>query len=500
MGLRRLRTSAAVRAMLPLTLLATSVPALAKPVTPRGQALQSQSPNIVLILADDLGFGDVSFNGRKEYRTPNLDRIAREGTNFQRFYAGGVICGPSRASLLTGRSTIHHGVTGNDRHLAMSETTIAQALKPLGYRSAVYGKWSSGETALEHGFDDFIGYTNDLEAWEHFPAYFWFGHDKKPVNGFSADLLSDYGSAFIRRNRGNPFFLYLPFVEPHLKLEAPPADVARLRKTVKDDDPAHPYNATYAAMIERFDAAVGRVLDTLKAQGLERNTIVIVSSDNGATFESGNSGASADLDSNFPLRGGKRTVWEGGARMPTAIRWPGHIPAGRISQDVLSHLDILPTLVTAAGGTPDPALKLDGVNELAVWEGKAKPAPRTLFWEYRNESRYGVAAMSGDWKLVVENQQQMDALRSTDPMPLDKGAEIELGFGRLLAAGKPLPPMDAEARRSLLTAIGTSEAPRLYNIATDPQERRDYFFTRPAISNDLKGKLLGWLSTEVHPK
>jgi arylsulfatase A len=460
-------------------------------------------PNYVIILADDLGYADVGFNGRKEYNTPNLDRFARQGTIFRRFYSGGVICGPSRACLLTGKYTIHNGVSGNNADLPRDQTTIAAALKPLGYHSGVFGKWHggtprAGETGaispLERGFDEFIGYMSATEAWEHFPKYFWFGREKRPVSGYSADLVSQYGIDFVKRNRDQPFFLYLAFVEPHLKLQAPAENIARLRGKIQEYDPARPENATYGAMIERFDAAVGRFLDALDAAGLTRNTVVVLSSDHGATFEGGNVGASADLDSNHPFRGGKRSVYEGGTRVPTVIRWPGHVPPGRTSNEILSQIDILPTFMAMAGAKPDPAWSVDGQDELAVWEGKVKAADRTLFWEFRDEGWYNMAALRGDWKLVVQDRQELEFLQR---IHYPDQASIPAVADEILSSFQPpnVGTLSPEARRSLLAIMG-SYGPQLYNIAKDPDERRNYFFARPTVSVELRRSLLDWLSTE----
>ncbi len=497
----RLGRAARLIAATGLCCVMTAMAGVASAAAPHGasppiETAPARKPNFLIILADDLGYADVGFNGRREYRTPNLDRLAQQGTNFKRFYAGGVICGPSRASLLTGRYTIHHGVTGNGRTLAASETTIASALKPLGYHSALFGKWDSGETPLDHGFDAFAGYVNDLEAWEHFPKSMWFGREKRPVHGYSADIVGDLGSDYIKQHSKQPFFLELAFIEPHLKLEAPGADVARLRRTIKEYDPKLPYNATYAAMITRLDQAVGRVLDTLRASGLDKDTIVILTSDNGATFESGNLGAAADLDSNRPFRGGKRSVLEGGSRMPTAIRWPGRIPAGVVSNDVLIQVDILPTLMAAAGARPDPAWQVDGADELAVWEGKAKPAPRTIFWEYRKDGWYNVAAMSGDWKLVAENSSEFNALKSTPPLSTETARQEEAALGDAMMAGTAPASLPADLKRDAQAATGTADVPKLFNVAVDPQERRNYYFARTEMALKLRQDLLGWLNTE----
>ena len=417
-------------------------------------AASAQRPNIVLILADDLGWSDVGFNGRKEWPTPHLDRLAKQGTVFRRWYTGAVTCAPSRAVLMTGKYTIHNGVTANNDDLPSEETTVAESLKQLGYTTALFGKWHHGRTRpgqtnyihpLDHGFDEFFGFTEARHAWEHFPTNLWDGRVLKPSRGYTAKLFADHSIDFIQRNRERPFFLYLAFTEPHLHIEAPPEDVARFKGKFREKDPFKPINANYAAMIWRMDKEIGRVLNALDDAGLKKNTLVVFSSDHGATFERGNQGASNYHDSNRPFRGQKRLLWEGGIRVPGVVRWPGKVPAGKVSDEIVHMMDLMPTFLAAAHSKPEPALRVDGLNLLPVWMGKDKAAERTLFWEWRTEGYYQVAAMRGDFKLVITG----------------------------------------------------NTAPELYNVRTDPAERRTIFHEYPDLGRELRMGIIDWLATET---
>ncbi len=247
-------------------------------------------------------------------------------------------------------------------------------------------------------------FTDAKHAWEHFPKELWFGREKKPVDGHASTMFTDRAIEFINQNKDKLFFLYLPYNETHFHIEAPAEDVARYQGKFAEAEPDKPLNATYAAMVTCMDRQIGRVLATLDELKLADNTIVIFTSDQGATFEGGNKGTSAFHDSNRPFRGQKRTLWEGGIRVPGVVRWPGQVPAGRVSHDIVHMIDVLPTLLAAAGGLPDRAWKVDGADMLAVWKGQAKAPDRTLFWEWRAEGHNQLAAMRGDLKLVITNQ------------------------------------------------------------------------------------------------
>jgi arylsulfatase A len=412
---------------------------------------QPRRPNLIMILVDDMGWSDPGFNGRKEWPTPNLDRFAREGTVFDRWYTSMPLCAPSRACLLTGKYTIHNGVRNNSTDLPRSEVTIAEALKPQGYATALVGKWHRGRLPdgsfthpLDQGFDSTFGYLDARHAWEHYPKTLWRGRQEVPVSGYSSDILSEEASTFIRGHQTQPFFLYLAFIEPHFLIEAPEENVALFRGKFKEKDAKEPYNARYAAMINRLDAGIGRVLKTLDETGLADNTLVVFSSDNGATFESGNQGTSNYHDSNRPYRGQKRSLEEGGLRVPGVVRWPGKVPAGRRSSEVIHMTDVLPSLAAAAGAQVAPEWKVDGVNMLDVWTGKAKAPGRTIFWEWETEGGTMLAAMRGDFKL------------------------LDIGGNRFL-----------------------------YNVREDPGERRTLAQEYPEIFKQLQAELSAWMATAV---
>src|SRR5262245_49815855 len=272
--------------------LALCLAAMLAPGAPAAAA--DAKPNLVILLADDLGWSDVGFNGRKEWRTPQLDKFAKQGTIFTRWYTAGTVCAPSRAALMTGKYGIHNGVSGNSDDLPKGQTTLAEALKKQGYRTALFGKWHHGRprpgmkdyrNPLDLGFDEFVGFTNARHAWEHFPKELFFGRQKKAVKGYAATIFADHAIEFIKRHKDKPFFLYVPFTIPHLHIEAPADDVAKFKGKFKEAAPSKPLNATYAAMITALDREAGRVLKALDDHKLTDDTLVVFTSDHGATFE-----------------------------------------------------------------------------------------------------------------------------------------------------------------------------------------------------------------------
>src|SRR5687768_14359152 len=294
---------------------------------------QDRKPNVLLILADDLGYADVGFNGRKEWTTENLDRLAQQGTVFRRFYTAGVVCAPARAALMTGRYGIRNGVTGNGSlDLPAEELTIAEALKPFGYATGIFGKWHHGAPRpgaekythpMDQGFDEFVGFTNATAAHQKFPKKLWHGRAEKESSGYSEAIFTDRAIDFLTRQKEaqKNFFCYVPYTNPHSRVEATEEDVARFKGKFPEKDANNPLNATYAAMVYRLDVEIGRLLAALDKLDLARDTIVIFTSDHGATFERLQFGTANFHDSNAPFRGHKRTLWEGGMRVPTAIRW-----------------------------------------------------------------------------------------------------------------------------------------------------------------------------------
>lgn len=409
-------------------------------------------PNIVLILADDLGWGDVGFNGRTEWTTPNLDRLGRQGIVFKRWYTAAVVCAPSRGALLTGKYTIHNGVSRNNDDLPADEVTLAEALRSRGYSTALFGKWHHGKPRpgqktythpMDQGFDEFFGFTDATHAWEKYPTRLWNGRELKPSTGYADDLFTDHAIEFVKRHKEKPFFLYLPLTNSHFNIEAPADDVAPFRGKFAEKDSASPLNATYAAMVAAIDRNVARLVRVLDAEFEPGRTLVVFTSDHGATFEQGNQGTSNYLDSNNPFRGQKRTLWEGGIRVPAIVSWPGHI-APAVSRDVVHMTDLFPTLLAAAGGTPDAEWKVDGSNLLASWTKKTPPPERTLFWEWRSEGADQLAALRGKHKLVITQ------------------------------GGKP----------------------ELFDVETDPAERRNAITEFPELARDLQAGLKAWLATE----
>jgi arylsulfatase A-like enzyme len=412
-------------------------------VGPSPAAEPARGPNVVLVVADDLGWGDVGFNGRTEWATPNLDRLAARGTAFRRWYTAAVVCAPSRGAFLTGKYTIHSGVTRNDDDLPAAEVTVAEALKARGYATALFGKWHHGKPRdgrsdyvhpLDQGFDEFFGFTDARHAWEKFPKQLWDGRSLVPVSGHSDDLFTDRAVDFLKRNRERPFFLYVPYINSHFNIEAPDDEVALHRGKFPEADPARPLNATYAAMVTRLDRNVGRLVEALESLGLSSNTLVVFTSDHGATFEKGNRGTSNAHDSNRPFRGQKRTLWEGGIR----------VPAGVVSGELIHMIDLLPTLLAAVGASPDPAWKVDGADVLPAWTGRSPAPERTLFWEWRSEGADQLAAMRGRFKMVITQ------------------------------GGRP----------------------ELFDVEADPAERRNVAAEHPELAKRLHDELKSWLATE----
>jgi arylsulfatase A-like enzyme len=300
---------------------------------------------------------------------------------------------------------------------------------------------------MDQGFDEFFGFTDAVHAWEKFPKELWDGRAKRPVSGYADDLFTDRALEFLRRNRDRPFFLYLPLISAHFLIQAPDEEIALHRGKFPEADPSKPLNATYAAMVTRLDKEVGRVVDAVEELGLTGRTLIVFASDHGATFEQGNQGTSNAHDSNRPFRGQKRTLWEGGVRVPALACWPGHIPAGVVSDGIVQTTDLLPTLLAAAGTAPAPDWKVDGVNLLTAWTGGAPYPDRTLFWEWRSEGSNQLAALRGNLKLVITQ------------------------------GGKP----------------------EVFDLVTDPAERRNIVAERPGDARRLQEELRAWLRTERVP-
>lgn len=400
-------------------------------------ALHAQKrPNIVFILADDLGYGDLGVYGQQYIHTPHLDRLAAEGMRFTQFYAGTTVCAPSRSSLLTGQHTGHTYIRGNkeiqpegQEPLADSVQTFAQLLQQAGYVTGAFGKWGLGMVGTSgdpnrKGFDEFFGYNCQRQSHRYYPTHLWHNSEKIILDGndlsqqvhYAPSLIQQKTLAFIENHKDSSFFLFIPTVLPHAELQGPEDEYYRQYEHAFDETPHHGSDygpgatvagyasvdkprATFAAMVSRMDAYVGQVLDKLDELGLTDNTLVIFSSDNGPHQEGG-----ADpefFNSAGGLRGVKRDLYEGGIRTPLIAHWPNHIAAGSVSDHIGAFWDIMPTLVELTGA-PRPHYT-DGISLLPTLLGQGDQQQHGyLYWEF-HEGGGRQAVRMGNWKGVRLN-------------------------------------------------------------------------------------------------
>ena len=440
-------------------------------------AQASDRPNVVVIVADDLGWADVGFHGNPIIDTPSLDRIAAEGAQLNRFYTT-PICSPTRAALMTGRDPIRLGVAYStimpwqNNGIHPDETFLPELFLSAGYQTAMVGKWHLGHAQQSYhpnsrGFEHFYGHLHTEVGF--YPPFASLGGKDFQRNGVSIDdqgyesyLLADEVSRYIReRDAEKPFFIYMPFIAPHTPLDAPEelqtkyadmaddrgksrskmADSTRFMAKVTGRTSARPM---YAAVVDAMDQAIGRVLDTLDREGLADNTIVLFFSDNGgAVYAIGG----AD---NAPLRGGKGDTFEGGIRVVAAMRWPEKIPMGSRVDSIMSVMDVLPTLASAAGIDADTQFRLDGRNMLpAVIDGQTMPREKLLFFisETPFKNHVNVTAFNDEWKLIQR---------------------IETGF----------------------SSVDVTQF--LFNIAEDPHEHNNLAQQHPDIVADLADEIRHW--------
>ena len=404
-----------------------------------------QPPNIVFLLADDLGYGDLGCFGQTIIRTPNLDRLATEGVKLTRHYAGNPVCATSRCVLMTGRHPGHAFIRDNlkwepeGQYPIPDETvTLAEVLSDTGYVCGGFGKWGLGGPDTEgqpnvQGFDRFFGYNCQRIAHSFYPAYLRvdgqrFPLDNPPVPGhaklrpdedpddvasyerftgddYAPDLISAQARAFIRQSAGRPFLMYYPTTVPHLALHVPDDSLAEYTDVITDDPPYPggkgytPHRrprAAYAAMITRMDAEIGRILGLLEELGLTDNTIVVFSSDNGPTYDRLGGSDSEFFDSAGGLRGLKGSMYEGGVRVPTIVRWPGLTQAGAESDALSGFEDWMPTLAAAAGADPTPG---DGIDLRPVLRGDDETGRDFLYREFPGYGGFQ-AVWSGPWKAI----------------------------------------------------------------------------------------------------
>jgi len=411
----------------------------------------SGKPNIIYILADDLGYAELGCYGQEKIKTPNIDKLAAEGIRFTQHYSGSPVCAPSRCVLLTGKHTGHAYIRDNDelsergdvwrdpdlegqRHLLPNTTTIGTLLQNAGYTTGAIGKWglggpgSTGEPNMQ-GFDHWYGYLCQRVAHNYYPTHLWkngekhilegndyfFPHQKLPADKdpndkasyeeysgkqYSMDFMVEEALGFIRENKNKPFFLYLPFPVPHVSIQVPEDSLQEYEGTF----PETPYKgekgylphpaprAAFAAMITRMDKGIGKIMTLLKELGIDNDTLVVFSSDNGPTFNGGSD--SEFFNSAGPLRGLKVSLYEGGIRVPMIARWPGKIKQGSESNHVSAFWDVLPTLTDLTGiETPG---NIDGISMVPALLGESERQKQHeyLYWELGGRQ----AVRMGDWK------------------------------------------------------------------------------------------------------
>jgi arylsulfatase A-like enzyme len=443
------------RLLLPQVSLAAVLLALSGLAGGSGSVRAERPPNVVIVLTDDLGYGDLGCYGARGLETPNLDRMAREGIRFTDFYVAQPVCSASRAALLTGCYPNRVGILGAlgpaDRHgLGARERTIADLLRARGYATAAYGKWHLGHRPpflpTRHGFDDYFGlpYSNDMGPENpsgRFPALPLLEGEAVVATNPDQDKLTAWYTEravkFIEKNRDRPFFLYVAHAMPHVPLH------------VSDRFRGKSRRGLYGDVIRELDWSVGQILDVLERAGLDRRTLVIFTSDNGPWLSYGDHAGSAG-----PLREGKGTTWEGGVREPCLMRWPGQIPAGAVCREPAMTIDILPTVARLAGARL-PDLPIDGRD---IWPlASAQPGARSpheayyFFWD-----RHLQAVRSGRWKLHLPH-----AYRTLGGRPGGSG-------------GKPAPYTQAQTPLAL------------FDLAEDPGETNDVAGRHPDVVQRLK--------------
>lgn len=404
-----------------------------------------KKPNFLVILSDDVGWAEYGFQGGQDIPTPNIDSIAKNGVRFKQGYVSGPYCSPTRAGLMTGRYQTRFGHEFNSvaqtSGLKLTETTIADRLKPLGYATCAVGKWHLGGgpdyRPMKRGFDEFFGTLANTPFFH--PTQFVDSRespDPRPVTDdkfYTTDAYGDRVVDWLGKHKAEPWFVYLPFNAQHAPLQATQKYLDRFPK-IQDEK-----RRIFAAMMSAMDDAVGKVLEKIREMGQEENTLIAFLADNGGPTASTTS-------NNLPLRGFKATTWEGGVRVPFCMQWKGKLPAGKTYESPIIQLDILPTCLAAAGATIDPEWKLDGVNLLPYLTGEKTGKPHeTLYWRFGPQW----AIRHGDWKLLV--------------------------------------------------ARGGGTEPELYNLAADISESKNLAAEQPEKVKELRNVYESWNSEQAPP-
>jgi arylsulfatase A-like enzyme len=433
---------------------------------------QAVKPNIIYILADDLGYGDLSCYGQEKFTTPNIDRLAANGMLFTQHYSGATVCAPSRSALLTGQHTGHTFIRGNyeiqpeGQYPLPGETkTIAKSLKSAGYVTGAFGKWGLGFPGSEgdpnkQGFDTFYGFNCQRLGHHYYPDHLWSNQNSIVLEGnaglnketYAPDMIHEQTMAFLERNKDTSFFLYVPSIIPHAELIAPDSILAEYRKSFlpekfykgKDGGPGYRKgaygsqptpHAAFVAMIKILDRQVGEIVKRVEELGIADNTRLIFTSDNGPHREGG---ADPDyFDSNGPYRGTKRDLYEGGIHVPMIASWPGKIKAGSRSKHVSAFWDVFPTFASLAGA--EAPAQTDGISMVPTLLGQGKQEEHEyLYWEF-HEKGGRQAIRKGDWKAVRYNVKK------------DPNSKVQL-----------------------------------YNLTSDPGEKTDVATERPEMEQELR--------------
>ncbi|SEA38757.1 Arylsulfatase A [Arachidicoccus rhizosphaerae] len=407
------------------------------PTDKRMHKADKQRPNIVFLLADDLGFGDVGFNGQSKIRTPNLDALAKDGKMYTHFYAGTSICAPSRSTLLTGQHTGHTYIRGNksvepegQEPLPKTGKGLFDLLHQAGYHTAAFGKWGLGYIGstgdpLQQGLDHFYGYNSQSLAHRYYPDHLWDDDKRVEITGnahftkqvvYAPDLIQQKALDYIdQQSEDTPFFLFLPYILPHAELYVPDDSIFESYKGRFTETPYkgkdyglnaidHGYasqqypHAAFAAMVTRLDLYLGQIREKLKEKGLDKNTIIVFTSDNGPHIEGG-----ADpefFDSNGPFRGVKRDLFEGGIREPFLISWPGKIKPATVSNHVSTFWDLYPTFISLAGSKQLIPANIDGISMVDDLVGKSGQKSHDYLYFELHEQGGKQAVVKGDWKAI----------------------------------------------------------------------------------------------------
>lgn len=438
--------------------LGLALAALWGPLLPLAEASDRAKPNILILLADDLGYADLGFQGGQDVPTPHLDALASGGVRCTSGYVSGPYCSPTRAGLLTGRYQQRFGHEfnpGQNAGLPLSETSLIERFREAGYTTGLVGKWHLGSAPEYHpqqrGFDEFYGFLGGAHA--YFPgegAPIYRGTEPVPENEYLTDAFAREAVAFVERHREHPFLLEVAFNAVHTPMDATDERLARF-EAISDPD-----RRIYAAMLVALDEAVGQVLGVIREAGLERDTLVFFLSDNGGPTMLG---TTINAARNEPLRGSKRTTLEGGIRVPFVVSWKGHLPEGATYDQPVIQLDILPTALAAAGVAVQADWELDGVDILPAIRGDSEAPPHpVLYWRLGEQS----AIRKGDWKLV-----------RYDPAIDTPGVRSQAGAGATL--------------------------PRLYNLADDISESIDLAAKHPETLQQLQADWQAWSDSLAEP-